>query len=474
MFEEHPRRVAVIGGGIAGLSAAYELQRQARSKNLTLAVDLIEASGRLGGAILTEREGEYLLDAGPDAMLTLKPSALDLCRELGLDDEIIPTRDEHRGVALYSRGKLRPLPYGSGAGSLAKIGAFVTSGVVSWPAKLRMTADLILPRQAVREDESMADFFSRRLGHETVERIVDPLLAGIYSGDPEKLSIHSTFPRFPQMVARRRSLLLGLLKARRNINRDERPRSVFVSLREGLGRLVDELEARLKDTTVHLNVPIASVRRTEEGYAVESRNGQVAQYAAVIIATPASVAGSILERLAPGPASKISSIRYVSTATVFLAYRRRNLSRLPHGHGFLVPLCERRRINGATWTTNKFAHRAPDDGFLVRCFVGGDRTPKAMQVEDYELVRSCIDELRDMAGIDSEPIFSRVYRWRESGPQYEVGHGPLVREIEEMLRGFPGLYVTGAGYRGIGIPDCIHDGRETARRLVASLSDFAT
>ncbi len=465
------KRVAVVGGGIAGLAAAFELSKQARERGLSLSIELFESSDRLGGAILTERVDGYVLDAGPDAILTLKPSGLQLCRETGLEDEIIPTRDEHRGVALYSRGALRALPYGTGSSALRKIKAYVSSGVVSWPAKLRMAADLVLPRGPQPDDQSMADFFGRRLGREAVERIVDPLIAGIYSGDPDKLSIQSTFPRFPQMVAERRSILLSLLRAPQSARSGSRTLPIFCSLRGGLGRMVEAIVERLDGVQIHLSAPVTVVEKTGAGYALATHAGRRDGYAAVVLATPAWTAARLLDELAPEPARKMRSIRYASSATVFFAYRRDELRPRPRGYGFLVPACEGRRVNGATWITNKFAHRAPADGFLVRCFIGGDRTGEEMQAEDDELVRICAEELRAIAGITARPLFSRVFRWKDSGPQYDVGHERLIGELDAALARLPGLAVTGSGYRGIGIPDCVYDGRETARRLLSFLSD---
>ena len=469
MSEDSSQRVAVVGGGIAGLAAAYELSLSDRANRPPLAVDLYEAADRLGGAVFTERIGDYVLDAGPDAVLTLKPAALDLCREIGLESEIIPTLDEHRGVALYSRGRLRSLPYGTSSSAVGKLGAYLTTGVVSWRAKLRMAADLMLPRGEAREDESMADFFGRRLGREAVERIVDPLIAGIYSGDPNRLSIYATFPRFPEMVARRRSILLTMLRAPQRSGSGERSLPAFCSLRDGLGRLVERLEDRLEGTTVRLSTPISSLHKLDDGYALETSSGRRGGYAAVIVATPAWAAARLLKTVAPDAAVPMKKIRYASSATVFFAYHVGDLSERPRGYGFLVPTCEGRHINGATWISNKFAHRSPADGFLVRCFVGGDRTGDETELADRELIRICKNELRDLAGIAAEPIFERVYRWECSGPQYDVGHAQRVREIEAALEPAPGIFLTGSGYRGVGLPDCVREGRETARRVVDRL-----
>jgi len=466
MLEEQTRRIAIVGGGIAGLAAAYELTKQQREKGLNLSLDIFESRDRLGGVILTEYEDDYVLDAGPDAILTLKPAALQLCRELGLEDDVIPTRDEHRGVALYSRGKLRSLPYGTGSSMVRKLEAYATSGVVSWSAKLRMAADLVLPRGRPREDESMSDFFGRRLGREAVERIVDPLIAGIYSGDPDRLSIYSLFPRFPQMVAKRRSILLSMLKAPQSSRTDGRTLPVFCSLREGLGQLVEALIERLDDTRIFLGTDISAVRRRENGYAVVTEGDAHEAYSDVIIATPAWVAARLLASDFSAVSEAMQSIRYVSSGAVFFAYKRDKVAERLRGYGFLVPNCEGRRINGATWISNKFEHRSPAEGFLVRCFVGGDRTAEQLDMDDGALVRVCRDELREIAGITAEPLFSRVYRWRQSNPQYDVGHATRSQQIDAELSNYPGLHVTGSGFRGIGLPDCVRDGRETARRLL--------
>lgn len=466
MDDARARKVAVVGGGIAGLAAAYELTKQAREQNLPLTVDLFESRDRLGGVILTEREGDYVLDAGPDAMLTLKPAALELCRELGLGDAIIPTRDEDRGVALYSRGKLRSLPYGTGSSWVRKIGAYMSSGVVSWGSKLRMAGDLLLPRSAARDDESMADFFGRRLGREAVERIIDPLIAGIYSGDPDKLSIYSTFPRFPQMVAKNRSLLLTMLKAPQSSRSDGRTLPVFCSLRGGLDQLVEAISKRLDSDRVFLSTDVTSVRRAEGGYALSTSQGPRDGYTDVILAVPAWVAARQLADEFGPVTDAMESIRYVSSGAVFFAYRRSDLGDRLRGYGFLVPDCEGRRINGATWISNKFDHRSPPDGFLARCYIGGDRTAKELELDDDGMVAMCREELREIAGITAEPIFSRVYRWKRSNPQYDVGHAERSRWIDAALAQHPGLHVTGSGFRGVGLPDCVKDGREIARRLI--------
>jgi oxygen-dependent protoporphyrinogen oxidase len=334
-----------------------------------------------------------------------------------------------------------------------------------------MAGDLVLPRGAAREDESMADFFGRRLGREAVERIIDPLIAGIYSGDPDRLSIYSTFPRFPQVVAKNRSLLLSMLKAPQSSRSGSRTLPVFCSLKDGLDQLVAAITEKLGDTRIFLSTEVRSCEKTGGGYALDTAAGTRDTYSGVLLASPAWVASRLLSDELRDVQGMMDSIRYVSSGTVFLAYRRAELDRRLRGYGFLIPNCERRRINGATWISNKFEHRSPEDGFLVRCFVGGDRTAEQLERDDEDLVRVCREELREIAGITAEPQFSRVYRWKQSNPQYDVGHGHRSREIDAVLASHPGLYVTGSGFRGIGIPDCVKDGRETARRLVDAIEN---
>lgn len=471
-----PRRVAVVGGGIAGLSAAYELER-ARRNGAEIRVDLYEASAGLGGVIETERDQGFLLDGGPDSLVAFKPAAVELCGELGIRDELIPTRSETKGVAIYSRGALRTLPLDSDRSPLSRLVQFVGDGPVSLPGIVRMAADLVLPRRPVDGDLSMADFFGRRLGREAVERLIDPLLAGIYAGDPDRLGMRGTFPRFLDLVDRHRSLALGMLRKRRRGPRTgaggEQRRSggiAFYSFADGLGRLVAALRERLEGVTFHLRSAVTELARADSGWRVGTEAGRAAPvYAAVLLAVPAPIAAALLRPLAPTAAEAFGSIRYVSSATVFLGYRTEELDAVPDGHGFLIPQVENRRINGATWVSNKYRGRAAEGTFLARCYVGGDRTPGPLELDDGGLMRLCQDELRELAGIRAEPFYRRAFRYPDSNPQYEVGHERRVAAAEHALARFPGLAVTGAGYRGVGIPDCVRDGRESARSLLQRL-----
>ncbi|MDP2577697.1 MAG: protoporphyrinogen oxidase [Gemmatimonadota bacterium] len=470
MPEQPGSRIAVVGGGIAGLAALHELERLAKRSGHRADIDLYEAADRLGGTIRTVRDGPYLLDVGPDSLLTSKPWAIELCEELGLESELIATDETHRGVALYSRGKLRRLRFGSDAPPMKMVLSFLTGGIISWPGLLRMAGDFVIPQGAAAGDESIADFFRRRLGREAVERLIDPFMAGIYGGDANRLSLPGTFPRFVEMQERHRSLLVAIMKRRAE---ERRQGPLFKSLRSGLGQLIEALTGSLEMTTSYLGTAVSSVRRVGERYVLDTAAGARGDYSAVILAVPAHVAASLTSEMAPDLSAGLGEIRYVSSATVFLAFRLAELKERPRGHGFLIPLCEGRRINGATWVSNKYPGRGPEDAFLVRCFVGGDRTPVELGRDDEGLARTCVEELREIAGIRARPIFTRVFRWERSNPQYDVGHAGRLRAIENAASRLPGFWLAGAAYRGIGIPDCVRDGREAGRRAFEFWRQFA-
>lgn len=472
-------RVAIVGGGIAGMSAAYELAR-ARADGPPLQLDLYEASDRLGGVIRTEWEGDFLLDTGPDSLVMFKPWAIDLCRELGLGGELVPARAETAGVSVYTRGRLRQLPTGGDRTLASRALAFLTSGLVSWPGLVRMAGDLILPRGPDRADESMAEFFGRRLGREAVARLIDPLLAGIYAGDPDRLSVRSTFPRFVDLESRHRSLALGMLresrarKAKGGGSNEKRSGPVFYSLSRGLGRMVDALAERLEaDVSVHLESPVRSVTRRGEAYVLETADGSV-DCDLLVLAVPAWAASRLLRPLDPELADRLGAIRYVGSATVFFGYAVADLGRVPSGHGFLVPRAEGRRINGATWVSNKYPGRAPGDGFLARCYVGGDRGAGEAELDDPVLIGLCRDELARMADIAADPTFTRIFRFPDSNPQYEVGHAERVAAIGTACANHNGLYLTGGAYRGVGVADGVRDGRATARSLLEAAAASAS
>ncbi len=475
------KQVVIVGGGIAGLATAFALQELAGEAGLPLACTLVEAGPCWGGKILTHRVGDLVIEAGPDSFLTQKPWALELCAKLGLSDLLMNTKESEKKAFVYSQGRLRELPEGLVLIVPSKLGPFLRSGLVSPPGMVRMALDLVLPAGRSTEDESLASFFSRRLGREAFDRLIEPLMAGIYAGDGEQMSLRATFPRFLELEQRQGSLIRGILagrKARRPGAQPSTPsRSMFVTLRDGLGTLVETLVARIKagGATLMLGRRVTTLRvradaQARRSYEVILDSNAVLSADAAVLTTPAYVTSDLIRSLSPEAAGLLSRIPYASTATVSLVYDRAAVGSSVTGFGFVVPRIERRHLLAATWSSLKWGHRAPPSQVLVRCYVGGVGREGLLDDDDATLLRLVRHELLSLAGIAAEPLYTEINRWPLGMPQYTLGHLERLERIERALSEHEGLYVTGAGYRGIGIPDCIKEGTETARRLVHQLA----
>lgn len=470
-----PQTVVIVGGGIAGLSAAFELTKQATSRDLAVTCRVLESAPTWGGKIVTHRAGGLLIEAGPDSFLSQKPWALDLCRELGLADQLINTNDEHRKTHVYSRGQLRELPEGLVVIVPSKLGPFLRSGLLSWGGLARMGFEWVVPRRPVGADESLSGFFRRRFGWEATDRLIEPLMAGIYAGDATQMSIQATFPRFPELEQQCGSLIRGLL-AKRPSGRDPgngRPKSsLFVTLRHGLGSLVEALVERLTSAGVGLQTGVAvealRVRSRELGrwvYDLILSDGTRVAADAVILAVPAFASADLVRSLSPSSATLLDQIPYASTATISLAYNAEEVRSAIQGFGFVVPRVEQRPLLAATWTSLKWADRAPAGQVLVRCYLGGIGREAGLAGNDAALIGRSREELADLAGIRAQPTYVEVNRWTRGMPQYTVGHLDRLTHIEAGLSRYPGLVLTGAAYRGVGIPDCIREGQASARRI---------
>ncbi len=425
----------MVGGGIAGLAAAYELHRSGA------AVTVVEKD-RLGGVIRTERHGDFLIEGGPDSFITTKPWAKELCEEIGLGDRLIPARS--RRFHVLSGGRLHELPEGIFLAVPTRIRPFLRSSLISWAGKLRMALDLVLPRGPEVEDESIGSFVRRRLGREALEKLAEPIMAGIYVAPADELSLRSTFPRFAEMEREHRSLIRAMSRVPSVGNT-----SPFVTLRGGMTELVDRLVERMRGVEIlrgreAVGIQTCSSAGLGASWKVRLEDGTL-EADAVILAVRAHQAA----RLWPG----VPAVKYATTSTVSLAYRRfRDLE----GTGFVIPRGEGRRILACTWTSNKFEARAPEDHLLVRCFIrNGEGDPVSVAHE----------EMRSILGAPDPPVFSRVFRWPEANPVYEVGHERRMREYEAGLPA--GLHLAGSAFHGTGIPDCVRDGRAVARRIMA-------
>ena len=478
-----PFTVAIIGGGIAGLSAAWYLQKEAQAAGLALRYTLLEESDRWGGHILTEAvdhpAGRFVVEAGPDSFITQKPWGVQLARELGLEERLLGTNDKMRKVYVLNKGQPTPMPDGVLLIVPTRFMPFALSPLISPLGKLRMGMDLIIPPRRDGKDETLADFVRRRLGSEALDKIAEPLLSGIYNSEAERQSLLATFPRFRDLEVKYGSLTRGMLASRRNANNAKsaagspgsnghKPMSAFMSLRGGTGELVDALVARLTGD-LRLNTRIERLERgSDTRYALHTASGEILRADAVVLAVPAYVAEKLARDVAPEVARGLSGIRYVSTGTISLAFPMADIRRPLAGFGLVVPTSEHRPINAITWSSLKFDDRAPEGYALLRAFFGGSRSPQSMALDDDALLATVRDQLREFMGIETAPLFHRIYRWHLSNAQYDVGHLERVAALETALPG--GLYLTGSPYRGVGLPDCIRQSQETTARITTDFS----
>lgn len=465
------RRIAIVGGGISGLAAAYRLGREVAT-GAEIDVTLIEAGARLGGKIQTEHLDGFTIEAGPDSFLASKPAATRLCQELGLGDRLIGTRPDGGGTFILRDGRLEPLPEGITMLVPTRLGPILRSRLLSPRGKLRLAWELFVPPKRDGGDESVASFVRRRFGREAFDHMAQPLLSGIHGGDAEQLSILSTFPRLRESEQRYGSLVRAMLAQRRAAPARPAPsgsipRSAFLSLKGGMGDLVDALASALDGVDVRCKTSVESIARRETGgYRLRLGDGAALEADAVILATPAWASAGMLEDLAPDLARTLRAIPYTSSATVALAYRAADIAGLGGGRGFVVPRVEQRELSAVTWVSSKFAGRAPEGMALVRGFVGGAGREAVVDLGDDLLIGVVRGELQAILGLEAEPVLTRVHRWRQAQPQYTLGHAERLKAIDRALGDLPGLRLAGASYRGVGIPDCIESGEAAAAAVL--------
>jgi oxygen-dependent protoporphyrinogen oxidase len=471
------KRIAIIGGGIAGLSAAYELELQ-RQSGAEIDYVLYEASPRIGGVLQTENVEGCLIEAGPDSFLTEKPWASDLCHELGIANEIIGSNDAARKTYILVNNRLIPMPDGLMFLVPTQILPTVLSPLFSLATKFRMAREYFYPPHDLNnpthgEDETVAALVERHYGKEMVERLADPLLSGVYGGEADQLSVRAVLPRFADMEAKHGSLGRAMLAQSRQAQQKVAshkspvpPRPIFSSLRDGMTRLVHVVAAHINPERVRTNIPITEIQRREYGWLVNTAAGG-SSFDAVILATPTQAAAQLIRHSAPAVAQELAEIRYSSSITVGLVYDA-NI-RLPEGFGFLVPRTEKRRMLACTFVHNKFPHRAPENRTLLRCFLGGSRDEAALSLSTEEILATVRCELDEILDITDAPLAARVYKWPSSMAQYSVGHLDRLERIRQLLQETPRLTLAGNGYRGIGVPDCVRTGREAATQMLGYL-----
>ena len=461
------RRVAVIGGGIAGLAAAHRLLELSRG-GPPLEVTLFEAGDHVGGNVGSEHAGGFTIERGADCFITEKPWAMALCERVGIRDQMIGTSEGDRRTLVLHAGKLHPLPEGFLMLAPTDMRALARSPLFSPLGKLRMALDLVLPR-GPGGDETLGAFVRRRLGREALERAADPLVGGIYTADPDRLSLAATMPRFLELERQHRSLILGL-RARSTAPVERSAAGarygLFASHARGMGAIIDAVAARV-GSAVRLRAPVEGLARDGGAWRFRA-GGQAVTADAVIVAAPATPAAALLGDVDPALARALAAIDYASSATVTLGFDAPEVAAALHGFGFVVPAVERSPLVACTFASRKFAGRAPAGHSLMRAFVGGARHPEMAELDDDTLAATVRTALGKVLGITATPILVRVRRYRRAMPQYGVGHLDRVATIEARAAALPGLALAGAAYRGVGLPDCVRSG-ETAAELVLAM-----
>ncbi len=469
-------KAIVVGAGISGLATARYLVAGGAE------VTVLEATSRIGGAIRTETRDGFLFEAGPDSFLTEKPAALQMCRELGLEGEVIGTNPDSRRSFIVRGGRMHATPEGFYLLAPMQIGTFLASSLISWPGKLRAGLDLILPRGPKLEDESLASFVRRRFGEEVLRYMAQPLVAGIYTADAEKLSLRATFPVFVEIEEKYRSITLGL-KARRSARMAAAEKSagpgaaakgtsgarygLFATMRGGLSALVSAVVADLPADTIQCGRRVSGIERVGRGWRVTTATGDTLSADAICLALPGPAAGALLGSVDGDLGGELAGISYASTVTVNLGYDRAGINHPLDGFGYVVPMVEKRDVLACTFSSVKFAGRAPAGKVLMRAFMGGASRPEIADLDDDAIVGLAKADLCELLGITREPCFAVVSKHAGSMPQYAVGHKGLVRRIQKRVAAIPGLALAGNAYDGIGLPDCIRSGREAAESLLS-------
>jgi oxygen-dependent protoporphyrinogen oxidase len=456
-------RVIIIGGGISGLATAYYLSKGGVSSTI------IESRPRLGGVIQTEKIDGCTIEAGPDSFLSVKPAAMDLIGELGLRDDVIGSNDHLRITYVRKGGKLVPLPDGLMMMVPTKILPLLTTGLLSTSTKIRMGMELLRAPKMKPGDESVADFVREHYGQEAVDYLAEPLLSGIYGGDPRELSVTAVLPRFVELATKYGSLTRGVLAARAQAPKTQTPAPLFRTLKGGLGQLVDAVVAGIQGKAVVRHARAESLERTANGFRVRL-DGEWMEADTVVVACEAHSGAGLLGPVDARVAELMGKVPYSSSMTVAVGFDAADFATLPSGFGFLVPKKERRRLVACTWIGTKFSYRVPQGKVVARCFLGGTEDAGVLGESDEAVIAAVIEELREIAGVTAAPRFTRIARWPRSMAQYTVGHPARQAELEERIAQLPGLYVAGNAYQGIGIPDCIRMGRAAAENILSASS----
>jgi protoporphyrinogen/coproporphyrinogen III oxidase len=460
------KKVIVIGGGITGLTTAFYLQKAARENHLPLEVKLIEASHRLGGKMQTVVQDGYTIERGPDSFLARKQSMSKLVKAVGLEDKLVSNTAGKSYVLVNQR--LFPMPGGSIMGIPTQIAPFVTTGLFSIPGKLRAAADFLLPRSNAEEDQALGEFFRRRLGNEVVENLIEPLLSGIYAGDIDQLSLMSTFPQFYQVEQKYRSLIIGMRKSTPSQpkSKEKKETGMFLTLTTGLQSLADRIEELLEPQSVFKGYKVENiVKREKDKYFLELNNGKTLYADSIVVCVGHQVAQSMFSRYEF--LNVFKEMPATSVANVAMAFPKEAIAKDIDGTGFVVSRNSDYTITACTWTHKKWPHSTPDGKVLLRCYVGRAGDEAIVDLSDDQITKIVLDDLNKTMNITMEPDFSIISRWKDSMPQYTVGHKQRVETVKKsMFKELPGVFLAGSSYNGVGMPDCIDQGEEAVSKVL--------
>lgn len=468
------KKIVIIGGGMTGLSAAFWAMHEARLNGADVEVTVLEQAETFGGKVRSVVQDGYVMEQGPDSFLGRKLPMLELVRALGFEDQLVATNPAAKKTYIIHHGKAHLMPQGLMLGVPTQVGPFVRTGLISLLGKLRAGFDLVLPRRDVSlGDESLGSFLRRRLGDQVMERIAEPLLAGIYAGDCDKLSLRATFPQFEGIERKHRSLIIGMTKSRQQVaSSAELPeiakRSMFLSFQGGLTSLIAKLIERLEKDGVKLSnkTGVQAIHKTDEGFTLTLSTGSQLEADHIIVTTPAFATADLLEPIEP-KVSKLRAIDYVSVANVILAYDKAHVQAPLDGSGYVVPKREGRLITACTWTSSKWGHTAPVNRVVLRCYVGRQGHEEWQSLTDEQIIAGVRKDLHELSQVAAEPLFVQVNRWVKSMPQYPVGHLDMLDEVHTALaQSAPGILLAGSAYYGVGLPDCIKQGKEAASKAL--------
>lgn len=470
------KKVAVIGGGIVGISATHFLEENLKDRN-DIEIKLFEKSKSLGGVIKTTLREGFVIEGGPDCFIADKPSPIRMAEKLGFDNDLINTLEENKSTYVYSKGKLHLLPDGIMMMVPTKFWPFVTTSLFSWAGKLRMGMDLFIPPRKNNDDESLASFVRRRLGKEALDKLAEPLVAGIHGSDPETMSLRATFPRFLEMEEKYGSLIKGFVASRKKVKEFQKKleesgkpkRTFFVSFKYGMQELTDKMVASLKRTQLCLGAEVTSISKIEKGFELHFADGKKEFFDAVVVTVPAYAASKIVRDIDTRLSALLSKIPYSSSATVNLAFKTEDLRMSLKGFGFVVPSSEKMRVLAGTWSSLKWPYRAPKGYTLMRAFIGGARNSELVELEEDELVRIALEDISKIMKIEARPVFTEVFRFPKSMPQYTLGHLERVHEIEKLAGAYENFSLVGSYFNGVGIGDCINQGKKGSEKILKNL-----